>query len=149
MKKLFLLFSLVFIVFMSCSSDNKEQNTQQLPITAQNVKGKWFYQGSTINSGTFIPFQQPCASIKSYRDFLENGNVDVVSYDANCEITSSLTTFWNLNNNNLTLITENENQFIVSIVYQITYLTDTEMQLKQTVVNPDNTIVYLYYYSRF
>lgn len=149
MKKLLLLFSLVSIVFTSCSNENEQPNSQQIPITVQNVKGKWFYQGATINSGTFIPFQQPCASIKSYRDFLENGSVDEVSYDTNCEITPSLTTFWDLNNNNLTLITENENQFIVSIVYQITYLTDTEMQLKQTVVNPDNTIVYLYYYSRF
>lgn len=148
MKKVFLFLSIISIVFSSCSSDNEEQSTQQLPITVQNVKGKWFYKGTIINSGNFIPFQQPCASIKSYKDFLENGNVNIVSYDTNCEITPSMATFWDLNSNYLTIITENENQFISSIVYQIIYLTDTEMQLKQTVVNPDNTIVYLYYYSR-
>ena len=132
------------MLFCGCSSNDGQSSSNQ------DVLGKWYYKGTKMGSNPIILYQHQCPSSKSYRDFLENETIDDVAYAGDCTILDdSVVSTWARTNNVLT-ITEfsPETQFTVTFTYEIVSITDQEMQLKQTVVNPDNTIIYISYYTR-
>ncbi len=140
------IYIILFIVtlFYGCSSSDEQSSSNQL------LLGKWYYKGTKINNNPIVLYQHQCSTSKSYRDFLENGTINKVTYYSDCGIyDDNLETTWLRTNNTLTLTDFSpETQFTVSNTYEIVNLTDQEMQLKQTIVNSDNTIIYIYYYSR-
>lgn len=144
MKIKFVLSLVLISTFFGCSSDNGPA------FNTADLIGKWHADGAKIGNNPVTMYLSPCSGKVSYKEFFEDGTINAVNYDGNCELVNDPTVYtWSIDNSVLTfndLIPES--QLSLQSVYSIVKLTATEMQLKQTVTNETESIIYIYYYSK-
>ena len=151
MKKILFFFALITLTQISCNSDDVSDNdipiNINLEINQQNLLGKWFLKGGTINGGSFESHQHKCTSLKDYQEFLSDNNINFVEYDVNCEIVDAETSGYYLEGNKLTIVSFDP---VVSqdYVYTIISITQQELILKQTANTPDGVETYEIYFTR-
>ena len=145
MKKLLYLFSIVVLTLTSCSSDD-DSNTNT--INSQNLLGKWYVKGGTINNGAFENYEHECASSRDFQEFFSNGETTFNGYNTSCELNEIETSNWVLNGATLTISNTNFDPMIYEYSYTIEKLDDNELIIKETVTEPDGTFVYKSTFTR-
>ena len=136
MKRLIVLFLGVLVI--SCSSDS----SNGLAITSQNILGKWYLKGGTVNNGPFENYEHDCVDKKDFQEFFSNNELKYNGYDALCEINDTEISEWNLNGNTLTISNQNFDPMLYQYTYTVEKLTSSELVLKQTSTEPDGIFVY-------
>jgi len=145
MKKLLYLFSAVALMLTSCSSDD-DANTNT--INSQNLIGKWYIKGGTINNGQFENYDHECASKRDFQEFFSNGEVTFNGYNTSCILSDTETSLWVLNGTTLTISNTNFDPMIYEYEYFIESLTSNELILKETVNEPDGMVTYRTIFTR-
>jgi hypothetical protein len=142
MKKVVVLF-LVVLMF-SCSSDNSNGAT----ITPQRLLGKWNFKSESTNGNAFVNYEHQCGTNKDFRAFFNTGKTVSSSFNTSCVLSNSVTSDWVLNGNILTISNENFDPMLYEYVYQIEYLTENELLVKQTIVASNGTTIYRISFTR-
>jgi hypothetical protein len=143
MKRLLFILFFGFSLF-SCSSDGDNG----LPITSQNLIGKWYIKGGTINNGSFENYNHECSINKDYQEFFSNQELKFNGYNISCELDDIEISDWVLNGRILTVSNQHFDPMIYEYVYTVESLTRDELILKQTVNEPEGTFVYRTTYTR-
>jgi hypothetical protein len=146
MKKRLLFFILISIVFIGCSSDS---DSNSLPITEENLLGKWYYKGMTIDNGPFQNHNNSCPTSKDYMEVLISHNAESYRHAVNCEIDAAIFHSWTLNGDWLTMI--NQDPIVVAPnIYKVLSITEEQLVLRMDFhpTSPSDTEVYKYYYTR-
>jgi len=138
MKKLLYLF--LYVVLLSCSSDSDSNG--DLAINSRNLHGKWYIKGGTTDGGAFEDYFHRCPSNRDYQEFLNNGKINFVGYNFECNQSNSNTSLWSLNGNVLIVKNLPTDAMIYQYTYIIESLTSNELVTRQTVNEPDGTFVY-------
>ena len=136
MKRLIAIF--FGILVFSCSSDS----SNELAITSQNILGKWYLKGGTVNNGTFENYQHDCVDKKDYQEFFNSGELLFNGFDVSCVLNDTETSNWNLSGNILTISNQNFDPMVYQDIYTVEKLTSNELILKQTTTEPEGTFVY-------
>lgn len=143
MKKYIL--GLVLVMFLStCSSDDNGSRA----INANNLIGKWYLKGGTVNGGAFENYNHDCATSKDYQEFFANGNLDFVAYDIECEVNDTNSSEWSLNGNVLTVSSPEFDPMVYSYEYIVESISSEELRLRETVETPDGTETHVLYATR-
>ena len=143
MKK-YILGIITLLILGACSSDD---NGSQV-INWNNLLGKWYLKGGTINGGAFENYNHDCATSKDYQEFLANGNVDFVGYDVECEVNDKSSSQWSLEGNVLTISSPEFDPMVYSYEYIVESLTSNELRLKETVELPNGSETRIIYLTR-
>lgn len=144
MKKLLYLFSAVALTLTSCSSDDGNGVT----ITSQDLLGKWYIKGGTVNNGSFENYNHDCATSRDFQEFFANQEIKFNGYNSSCELNDVETSNWILNGNTLTITNQYFDPMIYEYVYNIEKLTSEELIVKQSVNEPEGTLIYRTTYTR-
>lgn len=139
MKKLIYLISFVSLTLTSCSNDD---TANSLAINSQNLLGKWYIKGGTINNGTFENYAHECASIKDFQEFFSNGELTFNGYNGSCSLSDFEKSMWELNGTTLTVSNTNGSSIVYEYEYNIESLSLNELILKQTVNEPNGMVTY-------
>ncbi len=86
MKKLIILLSLV--LFVSCSKSEDKTQTY-LPLTYQNLVGKWNFKSVIRANGTIVPFVGLCPAQTDYIEVFNYGKIVTYNYYQDCVSTSN------------------------------------------------------------
>ena len=138
MRKIFYLFSITFLLFQSCSSDDSSDSTTP---NSSNITGKWeYFQMGVFSRGTTITgneslsnYQQSCSTKKDYIELLSEGICKGVFYHDCNELVINGT--WNKTDFLLNTNFDNEGP----ISYEILNLTSTTLKLKITNYSDNGT----------
>ncbi len=147
MNKLLLFVSVLALTFTSCSSDD-DSNNSQLTINSQNILGKWYIKGGTINEGSFVNYNHDCNTDKDFQEFFENGELTFNGYNTECELNEVEMSLWVLNGNILTVSNTNFDPIIYEYTYEIESLTSSELILQQTVTEEEGMVTYRTTFTR-
>ena len=130
--RLTILVSLIFTLFTtSCSNDDDNNG---VAVTRQNLLGKWYLKGGTINNGTFQNYTHDCSTSRDFQEFFDN---DILTYNGHstaCDLNEVETSNWILNGNTITVSNTNFDTILYEY-FVIESLTSTELVLKQNGVN--------------
>jgi hypothetical protein len=143
-KKIFLFISVISLSLLSCSSDNGDGAV----ITSQNLLGKWYIKGGTVDNGTFENYDHNCSTSRDFQEFFANQEIKFNGYNAACELDQIETSDWILNGNTLTVSNQNFDPMIYEYVYIVESFTTNELILKQTVNEPEGIFIYRATYTR-
>ena len=143
MRKYFLGLTLVLFLVACSSDDNGSQAINQ-----NNLIGKWYLKGGTVNGGAFENYNHDCTASKDYQEFLENGNLEFVGYDVECEVDDTDSSLWRLEGNVLTISSPEFDPMNYSYDYIIESITSEELRLKETVEIPGGTETRIIYLTR-
>jgi hypothetical protein len=143
MKKYFLGIILV-LFFVACSSDDDASNT----ISSNNLVGKWFLKGGTINGGAFVNYDHECLTSKDYQEFFASGIVNYVGYGSDCEVNDTDSSEWELTGNILTVSSPEMDPAIYSYEYIVESITSAELRLKEIVDTPEGTEIRIIYFTK-
>ena len=146
MKKSVILLTLIALTFLGCSSD--DDSNANLVINQQNLLGKWYLKGGTINAGAFEDYDHDCTTNKDFQEFLNNGSVTFNGYNTACELNDVETSSWVLNGNTLTISSPPLDPMIYEYNYLIESLTTQELVLKVTVNTPEGVEIQRIYATR-
>ena len=146
MKKSVILLTLITLTFLSCSSD--DDSNANLVINQQNLLGKWYLKGGTINAGAFEDYDHDCTTNKDFQEILNNGSVTFNGYNTACELNDVETSSWVLNGNTLTISSPPLDPMIYEYNYLIESLTTQELVLKVTVNTPEGVEIQRIYATR-
>ncbi len=151
-SKIFL--ALSFFLILSCTdNDDKEIETEtgetQLVINNNNIAGKWYLKGASVNGGAFNNHQHDCSTNKDYQEFHLNGELDFTEYNSSCLISDTETSLWNLSNGSTLNVSSLPGApFSYAYSYEIVSLTSEELILKQTYNDPSGQVVAISHYTR-
>ncbi|WP_298393769.1 hypothetical protein [Flavobacterium sp.] len=81
MKKLILLLSIVLLASCSKSDDDSPKT---LPLTYQNLAGKWNFKSVIKADGTVVPFVGRCSTQIDYIEAFSYGRLDTYNFYADC-----------------------------------------------------------------
>lgn len=137
MKKI-ILGLLIFTLFTTSCSSNDDNG---LAVTKQNLLGKWYLKGGTINNGSFQNHEHDCSTSKDFQEFFDNDILTFNGYNTACDLNEVEASNWILNGNILTVSNTNFDPMIYEYEYEIEELTSEELILKQTVTEPEGTSV--------
>lgn len=137
MKKRFLILTVLAMFFMGCSSDS---DGGSLPVTEANVLGKWYLRGVKLNNEPFEASEFSCSTSKDFNEVFSNHHIVFTGYGTDCSVNDTQDSQWTLEGNNFSIIYYDP--ATVTDVYQLIKLTDTEMQMKQT-IGSNSTVYYL------
>lgn len=85
MKKLFLSAIVIMALSISCSKSDVDPADAQIPVTLQNLAGKWYHKEFIKTDGTAKPYiKVKCPAQRDYVDFLFTGNVKSYIYNSIC-----------------------------------------------------------------
>ncbi len=145
MKKIILFFTVFAMSLLSCNSDDSNDN---LEINQQNLLGKWYIKGGTIDNGTFENYTHDCTTNKDFQEFFSNQELIFNGYNSNCVLNDIETSNWVLNGSELTVRNQNSATITYEYNYTIENLTASELVLKESVNEPDGTFIYRNTYTR-
>lgn len=143
MKK-YILAIIGILILGACSSDD---NGSQV-INPNNLLGKWYLKGGTVNGGAFENYNHQCATSKDYQEFFANGVLDFVGYDVECEVIDTDSSQWELNGNVLTVSSTEFDPMIYSYEYIVESITSEELRLRETVETPEGAETHVIYATR-
>ena len=81
MKKLIILLTVVLLA--SCSKSDENENPI-LPLTFQNLVGKWNYKSVVRTNGSVVPFVSQCPTLVDYVEIFTNHNIITYNYTVGC-----------------------------------------------------------------
>lgn len=136
MKKRFLVFTVLAILFAGCSSSDSDGG---LAITEANVLGKWVLKGIKLNSEPIDLYEHSCTTKKDFNEIFSNHHIVFTGYGTDCEVNDGEDNEWYLEGSVFTI---DYGGLPDAEVYQIVKLTNNEMQMKQ-VSGSDTYIYYL------
>lgn len=136
MKKSIILF--LSILLISCSSDSSDETA----ISDQNLLGRWYLKGGTIDNGLFENYEHECENNKDFQEFFSDGTLTFNGFNNSCVIVDTEISDWKLQGNKLTVSNQHFDPMIYEYIYTIEKLTPTELVLKQTVTDTDGTYDY-------
>lgn len=133
----------ISVLSVGCSSDS-----DSLPINEENLLGKWYYTGHTVDNGPFQYNEDSCPTSRDYQDILSSHNINYYLYAPDCELTSQDPASWTLEGNQFTVVSPDP--IVVPSVYTILSITDKKMVLKRDFhfTSPTETETYKYYFTR-
>ncbi len=138
MKKIILF--LIFIgLTSSCNSDDQDSAT---------IIGKWYIKGEVSNGGEFQNYDHDCETSRDFQEFFANGELTFNGFNAECALSDTQTSVWEMNGNVLTVSNTPFDPMIYQYTYVIESLTNEELKLKQTVNEPEGIVVYVTTYTR-
>lgn len=142
MKKI-ILGLLIFTAFaISCNSDDDNS----LVVTKQNLLGKWYLKGGTINNGAFEEYNHDCSTSRDFQEFFDNDILTFNGYNVDCELNEVEESNWSLNGRIITVSIPNFMEYDIAVEK----LTSNELILKQDGINEDTGAVEVvrYYMTR-
>lgn len=144
MKTRFLFFALISVMFLGCSSDSGNS----LPITEENLLGKWYFKGITINNGLIENYEHDCPSSRDYQEILSSHNLKYYHHGTDCQISDIGNCSWILDGKQLTVI--DQDPIVVGPnIYTVVSITQKELILRfDKMVSASETQVHEYYYTR-
>lgn len=143
MKK-FILFLLFAGLTLSCNSNDDEGSA----ISEPTILGKWYIKGGTSNGGEFQNYNHDCETSKDFQEFFENAELTFNGYNAECALSDTQTSIWDLSGNILTVSNPPQDPMIYQYTYVVESLTNDELILKQTVNDPEGIVVYRSTFTR-
>ena len=147
MKKAVIFFTLISITYIGCNS-NDDSSNGNLQINQQNLLGKWYLKGGTVNGGSFENYQHDCSSLKDYQEFFSNHELKFNDYNSDCELNNFNTSNWVLSGNALTVSNPQFDPMIYEYNYIILSLTSEQLILKQTATTPNGVEDFESYFTR-
>jgi len=137
----------VGLIIVSCSSDdNSPSNADgELIRNNENLTGNWIIKGGTINGGEFQTYENDCATLEDYQQFLANGDLNFIGHDDSCEVAEFETSKWSISGNNL--IIDNPAP-INDYSYEIESLTSEKMILVMTNNSPEGVFTQKSHFER-
>lgn len=141
MKKITLLFLIALLSACSSSENNG------LSITSQNLSGKWYLKGGTVNGGPFQEYVHDCTTSRDFQEFLTNGTLTFNEHNLACEQHIE-TSNWVLNGFEITVTNTPLDPMIYENNYIIEDLTNQLLILKETVIEPEGTSINRIYFTR-
>ena len=142
MKNLLILLGFISVLFVSCSSDN-DDNNGELPINATNLLGKWYMKGGTISTGEIVDYTHFCPSKKDFQLFTDE-NVTLTRYGVNCDLREVETNLWNLNSDTLKIF-NSMNSPTHEFTFVVEKITSQELRLKEIEYDYDNNAILVHY----
>lgn len=124
------------MALVGCSSDS---GGGSLPATEANILGKWYLRGVKLNNEPFEPSEFDCPTSKDFNEIFSNHRIIFTGYGTDCMVNDTQDSEWTLVGNTFSVLFDPAGE---PDVYQLIKLTDTEMQMKQT-LGSDATIYYL------
>lgn len=85
MKKVIILFTIT-LSLVSCSSDESTSNPN-LDLTRENLTGVWYFKEYIMADGSIDPYENSCATLRSYVEFFSNGTLSKREYSPVCTYT--------------------------------------------------------------
>ena len=144
MKNIFLFISVLSLTLLSCNTDDGVG----VAITSQNLLGKWYIKGGTVDNGSFENYSHDCSTSRDFQEFFANQELKFNGYTTTCELNDTETSDWILSGNTLTVSNQHFDPMIYEYVYRIESLTSDELILKQSVNEPEGTFIYRTTYTR-
>ena len=141
MKKIILL----FLIALSSACSSSDSNG--LSITSQNLSGKWYNKGGTVNGGPFQDYVNDCTTSRDYQEFLTNGTLTFNEHNLACEQNVG-TSIWVLNGYEITVSNTPFDPMVYEYKYIIEDLTNQLLILKETVIEPEGTSINRIYFTR-
>lgn len=135
MKNTFL-FLLVILSLFSCSSDDSTNSFSE-----NNLIGKWYLSGNSIDGGAFQPYIHNCETNRDYQEFLSNRELTFNKYSEECILGNPEVSNWELIGNKLIVSNTNFDPMIYNYKYEIISLTDTELIIEMSAESPDGMYV--------
>jgi hypothetical protein len=143
MKKQLLLLTIITIVFVGCSSDS----SASLPITEQNLVGKWYRKGAQLGTQPYEAYEHNCPASRDYQEMLDSHDMKHYSHGTDCAVNEITARFWTLDGNKLTVI--NPDPIVITDnVYTILKLTEEELILRIDNLTPTGMESDKYYWTR-
>lgn len=132
MKKVVVIIILV-LFNLSCSSDGDSG----LAVTKQNLLGKWYLKGGTVNSGVFEDYNHDCLTSRDFQEFFNNDILIFNGYNTDCELNEVEESSWNLNGRIITVSNTHFDPKIYEYTIIVEKITSDELILRQDGVNED------------
>lgn len=135
MKNTFL-FLLVILSLFSCSSDDSTNSFSE-----NNLIGKWYLSGNSIDGGAFQPYIHNCETNRDFQEFFSNQELTLNKYSEACILGNPEVSNWELIGNKLIVSNTNFDPMIYNYKYEIISLTDTELIIEMSAESPDGMYV--------
>lgn len=127
----------------SCSSDDNG-----LAITEENLLGKWYLKGGTVDNGAFQNYEHNCSTAKDFQEFFADGALAFNGYNLACEWVEEEISNWDLSGNTLTVTTNITNGVDDVETFIIEELSSNKLVLKQNVTSPEGEFVFRIHATR-
>lgn len=135
MKNIFL-FVLVSLSLFSCSNEDSNNSFSE-----NNLIGKWYLSGNSIDGGPFQPYIHNCETSRDYQEFLSNHELTFNKYSEVCILGNPEVSNWKLIGNKLIVSNTNFDPMIYNYRYEIISLTATELIIEMSAESPDGMYV--------
>jgi len=127
MKKIIALFAVVLL--LSCSKDDGDST---LPVTYQNLIGKWNYKSIIRTNGTIVPYNRICTTTANWMEILPNTRITTYNYHPNCvDVYNYGCNYFTIYSETNTLYTPDDGIFKESTVKNLTATVFT-LEFKET-----------------
>lgn len=147
MKLIAAALSIVLFGILGCDHDSSG-STSAINIDEQNLLGKWYIKGGTVNGGPFENYHHNCPSKKDYQEFGEE-SVIFIEYGTDCTISDNELGGWHLDGNRLSVYSYDpvvHNSF--NHEYTIMSITSQELKLRSEYEAPEGTIIEISTFTR-
>ncbi len=133
------------ILFIGCSSDD----SGSLPINEENLLGRWYFKGSTLDNGPFESYQDDCPASKNYMEILNTHDLKYYTHGTDCILSLVSSHTWTLNENHFTTV-RHDPTVTAPNFFTILKITEEELVLKIDTypVSPAQKETYKYYYIK-
>jgi hypothetical protein len=99
MKNIILYISILSLSLLSCNTDDEGG----VAITSQNLLGKWYIKGGTVDNGSFENYSHDCSTNRDFQEFFANHELKFNGYNTTCDLNDTQTSDWVLNGNTITV----------------------------------------------
>lgn len=142
MRKIILILFVGALIF-SCSNDDNG-----LAITEENLLGKWYLKGGTVDNGPFEDYEHNCSESKDFQEFFANGDLTFNGYNSSCNLSEVETSHWILSGTTLTVTTGSFEEIIQTDTFTVEEISSNRLILKRKVTLPDGEFVYRIHATR-